>query len=412
MPKLTKRVIDALAAPPEGSETFIWDSQLKGFGVRLMPSGTGSYILKYRNQEGRQRKLALARVGSITPDEARTIALMRLAEITKGDDPSANRKAVQKAITMAEFCDIYLEDAADRIKPSTLAMDRSRITVHVKPLIGSRKVTGITSEDLERLQADIAAGKTAAPRNGRGGFTTGGKGVASRTLGMVGTILEFARRKKIIKDNPAREVERLPEGRQTRFLNEAEISRFGAALRDLEAAGASPVGIAAIRFLLLTGCRRMEALSLPLAWLDQKARCIRFQDSKGIRSKELGSRVELRPVSKPALDVVNALSRPDGSPWVFPSARVDGHHVGLPGLLKQVCAAAELKDVTIHVLRHSFAATAAGMGFSELTIAGLLGHKVAGVTARYAHVPDSALVVAAEAVAKRIGELLCTKSEH
>lgn len=289
MPKLTKRIVDALVPIPGASETFAWDSQLKGFGIRLMPSGTGSYILKYRNREGRQRKLALARVGSITPHEARTLAVQRLAEITRGDDPSADRKAMRKAITMTELCDLYLADAAGRIKASTLAMDRSRITVHVKPLIGSRKVTSLTSDDLDHFQADIAAGKTAAPRKGRGGATTGGKGVASRTVGMVGTILEYARRKKIIKDNPARGVERLPEGRQTRFLNDAEIVRFGVALRALETAGANPVGIAAIRFLLLTGCRRM-ALSLPLAWVDHGAQCLRFNDSKGIRAKEVGSR--------------------------------------------------------------------------------------------------------------------------
>lgn len=103
---------------------------------------------KYRNRERRQRKLALARVVSITPDEAWTLAVQRLAEITKGDDPSADRKAVRKAITMTELCDLYLDDAVDRIEASTLAMDRSGITVHVKPLIGSRKVNGLTSEDL------------------------------------------------------------------------------------------------------------------------------------------------------------------------------------------------------------------------------------------------------------------------
>ena len=412
MPKLTKRVVDTLAPTPGASETFAWDSQLKGFGVRLMPSGTGSYILKYRNHEGRQRKLALARIGSITPEEARAIALQRLAEVNRGDDPSADRKAVRKAITMAELCDLYLEDAADRIKASTLAMDRSRITVHVKPLIGSRKVVGLTSEDLEQLQAEIAAGKTATPRNGRGGATTGGKGVASRTLGMVGTILEFARRKKIIKDNPARGIQRLPEGKQTRFLNEAEISRLGAALSDYESSGTNPVGIAVIRFLLLTGCRRMEALSLPLAWVDHGARCIRFEDSKGISAKDVGRRVELRAIGKPALSLVATLQRLGDSPWAFPSGRGGGHQVGIPVLLAQVCRAAQLTGVTVHVLRHTFAAVAAGMGFSELTIAGLLGHKVAGVTARYAHVPDSSLVAAADEIAEQISKLLSSQPER
>ena len=74
MPKLTKRVIDALAPPPAKGEAFTWDTELKGFGVRLMASGVGSYILKYRNQEGRQRKLAIGRIGALTPDEARALA--------------------------------------------------------------------------------------------------------------------------------------------------------------------------------------------------------------------------------------------------------------------------------------------------------------------------------------------------
>lgn len=94
-----------------------------------------------------------------------------------------------------------------------------------------------------------------------------------------------------------------------------------------------------------------------------------------------------------------------------PATHGDGHLVGLPKVLERICAKAELKGVTLHVLRHSFAATAAEMGFSELTIAGLLGHSVPGVTARYAHVPDSALANAADRVATRIACALDGKAE-
>lgn len=314
MPKITKRVIDAIAPLPGTPDTYVWDTELKGFGVRMMPSGVGSYVLKYRNQEGRQRKLALGRVGSLTPDDARSLARRRLAEVDKGADPSAERKALRAAMTVAELCDLYLQDAEGRVKPSTLAMDRSRVAVHVKPLIGSRIAAAVTSDDIERLQADIAAGKSATPRKGRGGVATGGPGAASRTIGMLGTILEFGRRKKLLKENPARGVEKLSEGRQTRFLSETEIGKLGDALRVMEAENASPTGIAAIRFLLLTGCRRMEALSLPLAWVDRKARCLRLGDSKGIRAREVGNRVELRPVGTAALDLLDALPRFEGTP--------------------------------------------------------------------------------------------------
>ncbi|MBX6746858.1 MAG: integrase arm-type DNA-binding domain-containing protein [Acetobacteraceae bacterium] len=407
MPKLTKRVIDALPAKPL-REVFAWDSELRGFGVRVQPSGVATYLVKYRNAEGRQRKLALGRVSTLTPEEARKLARERLTEVANGADPSAARHQLRNAMTVAELCDLYLQEAKGRVKASTLAMDRSRIERHVKPLIGRRTVPSLTTDDIEQLQADIAAGKTAVvpKERRRGGITTGGKGVASRTVGMLGTILELARRKKLIKENPARGVERLPEGRQTRFLTLAELARLGEAMRKAEAEGANATGLAAVRFLLLSGCRRMEALALPLAWLDAEASCIRFQDAKGIRAREMGSRVELRPLGAAAFAVVRDLARPKGCPWAFPAARGDGHFVGLPNLLDRLCTAAQLEGVTVHVLRHTFAATAAGMGYSELTIAGLLGHRVPGVTARYAHVPDAALVAAAEAVSGRIAAAL------
>ncbi len=408
MPKITKRFIDGLVPLVGETETFAWDTELRGFGVRLMRSGVGSYILKYRNAEGRQRKLALGRIGSLAPDEARALAKLRLAEVAKGSDPSADRKAIRTSITVGELCDLYLDDVQGKMKPSTLAMDRSRIAVHVKPLIGARRVVALTSADIEKLQADIVAGKSAQPRRekGRGGVSTGGKGVAARSIGMLGTILEFAVRKKIIKDNPARGVERLPEGRQTRFLTSAEIGKLGAALRGMESEGASATGLAAIRFLLLTGCRRMEVLSLPLAWVDPPGNCLRLQDAKGIKAREVGARVELRPIGRPALDLLERMTRPAGSAWAFPADRGSSHFVGVPALLGRLCAKAKLVGVTVHVLRHTFAAVAAGLGFSELTIAGLLGHRVAGVTARYAHVADTTLVAAAEAVSKRIAEFL------
>lgn len=400
MPKITKRIVDALQ-PSRDGEVFVWDSELKGFGVRMMPSGVASYILKYRNREGRQRKLAIGRVGTLTTEEARNIARLRIAEVTQGADPSAERQKVRKAITVAELCDLYLADAEGRVKASTLAMDKSRIERHVKPLIGRHTVLSLTPEDVAKLQSDIIAGRTAAERSGRGGVTTGGKGVASRTVGMLGTILEFARKRKIVKENVARGIERPPEGKQRRFLTAAEMKRLGAAMRESEAEGESATAIAAVKFLLLSGCRRMEALALPIALTDQAASCIRFQDTK--------SGAQIRPIGAAAFDVLDQTTHRNG--WAFPAGRGNGHFVGLPKALDRLCRRAKLEGITVHVLRHSFAATAAEMGFSELTIAGLLGHTVPGVTARYAHVPDSALVVAADRVSARIAAALAGETE-
>src|SRR5262249_21778389 len=149
------------------------------------------------------------------------------------------------------------------IKPSTLTMDKSRIETHVKPLIGRLTVRSLTTVDVERMIDDIIAGKTAKKRadNGRGGVARGGRGVAARTLGMLVTILEHARKSlKLIKENPARGVSKPADNKRQRFLSVEEIAILGKALRDAEAKGDDSTPFTAIRFLLMTGLRRMEAL--------------------------------------------------------------------------------------------------------------------------------------------------------
>lgn len=396
MPKLTKTVVDKLKPEPN-REVYAWDSELRGFGVRMMSSGVATYMLKYRNRQGRQRKLAIGRIGTLTPDEARNMARHHLALVSQGGDPSADRQQIRRSITVAELCDLYTAQAARRIKASTMAANKSRIERHVKPLIGSRTVLSLTHSDIAKLQIDIASGKTAKERGeGRGGVTMGGRGVAARTVGMLGTILEFAKKQKVVTENVARGVDRPPDGKQTRFLSLAEITKLGKAIREAEEDGEPAAGLAAITFLLLSGCRRMEALALPEAWCDPAANCIRFGDTK--------SGAQTRPIGDSALAAIAEAPRRNG--WVFPAVRGKGHFVGIPKVLGRLCKRAKLDGITTHVLRHSFAAVAAEMGFSELTIAGLLGHTVPGVTARYAHVPDGALVVAANRVSARIAVAL------
>jgi len=404
MPKITKRVVDNLRPAVDGKDVFVWDAgdgSMKGFGVRVKPSGVASYLVQYRNKEGRTRRLVLGKVGTLTPDEARKHAGDILGTVAKGSDPSAERHAVRGAMTVSELCDLYLAEAKARIKASTYAADVSRIETHVKPLIGQLTVRSLTTADIERMKADIIVGRTAKPRKaqGRGGVAAGGSGVAARTLGMTATSLEYARKPlNLIKENPARGVRKPADRRQRRFLTIEEIALLGRALRESEGQGGNAVASAAIRLLLLTGLRRMECLALQRAWVDGGAGCIRFEDTK--------SGPQLRPIGKKAVQLINAQPVRVPSPWVFPASHGDGHLIGLPKILARICAKAGLKGVTVHVLRHSFAATAAGMGFSELTIAGLLGHSAPGITARYAHVADVALVAAADRVAARIDAAL------
>lgn len=210
MGKLTIQSVKALDLPDKG-QAFLWDTELRGFGVRVIPSGLKTFVLQYRNAEGRGRRLVLGRFGVLTVEQARNKAKIKLGAVANGDDPA--ELGPRDTITVAEVCDWYLAEAETGrilgrrnrpIKPSTLAMDRSRIETHIKPLIGRRQVRALKLADIAGMQAEIAAGKTAKPRGaGRGGATTGGTGVAARTVSTLQSLFAHAKLLNVITTNPA-----------------------------------------------------------------------------------------------------------------------------------------------------------------------------------------------------------------
>lgn len=183
MSRLTKRTVDALAKPTEGQD-FLWDGEIRGFGVRVVPSGLKTFVVQYRNAEGKSRRIKIGRFGIMTVEEARELAKVKLGRVADGIDPAEEPEAGKDDITVEAVCDWYLTEAqAGRIlgrknrpiKASTLAMDRSRINTHIKPLLGKRLVGSLRIVDIEGMQSDIVAGKTAAGerRPGRGGESHG-----------------------------------------------------------------------------------------------------------------------------------------------------------------------------------------------------------------------------------------------
>ncbi len=406
--KITKRTVDA--AKPGKRDQFIWDAEVKGFGFKLTPAGSRVYLLQTR-VDGRVRRYTIGRHGSPwTPDQARTEARRLLGIVASGDDPAAERTPAEQNLTVSVLCDRYL-DAAERgevitrfdvpKKASTLAMDRSRINRHVKPLLGKKRVRDLTSDDIRKFMADVAAGKTATDektkRRGRA-IVRGGRGAASRTVGMLGAILDYAVTQKLRTDNPCRGIRRFKDAKNERFLSASELTRLGQTLTVAESDGENTYAIAAIRALALTGCRRNEILTLRRAWIDYEHSALRLPDSK------TGSKVVA--IGAAALELFASIPSIEGCPFVFPNAKGDGHFVGIQRVWERIREKAGLADVRLHDLRHSFASVAATGGDSLLVIGALLGHRDAKTTGRYAHLTQDPVKRAADRISNRISAAL------
>ena len=406
MTRLTKRTIDALK-PDRLRDTFQWDGELRGFGVRVKPSGTKTFIIQYRNIEGRTRRCVIGQYGVLTVEQARDLAQKKLAAVIDGADPSAERHAVRQGLTVSALCNWYLTEAAAGrligrnrrpIKASSLSGDRSRIELHIKPLIGNRVVSQLKLADIERLQGDISAGRTARPRKtNRGGQIAGGIGVAARAISTLRSLFNHARRLGLIEVSPATGVRIMASQKLKRYLSAGEIRHLGKVMTQMEREGEHPTGLAAIRVMLLTGFRRMEVLAMRKEWVQPDDNLVRFPDTK--------SGPQMRVAGDAAMTVLEEQALRSHSPYIFPADWGEGHFIGVVRVLGRVCARAGLDEVTPHTLRHSFASMAAAQGFSELTISGLLGHAPRGVTQRYVHL-DTALIIAADQVAAEIGRLL------
>jgi integrase len=328
---------------------------------------------------------------------------MRVA-VRDGLDPAAARDGQRNAKTVGQLCDEHLKACGPRLKPSTYIMERSRIENHVRPLLGSKPVASLKSSDLEQFLADVASGKSAqkgkSGKTPRGGKARGGKAAAARTVEMLCAIFEAAVRDGLIPSNPASKVRKPKRNPIKPPFSFSAVTKLGVAMRELEREGEALNGLRTIRFLLLSGFRRMEALTLQWGMVDAAAHCARLVDTK--------TGPQTRPLGQSALDHLAAFCPKGAKPkdFVFPGAGEAGHYIGAPKAWARIFTRAKIEGVSLHGLRHWFASAGAEMNFSELVIAGIIGHKVRSVTGRYATTPDSALVAAADAIATKLAAAL------
>ena len=383
--KLTKRVVEAIA-PPSDRDVIVWDTEIRGFGVRVWPSGKRAYFVKYRTREGRQRKPTIGVHGIITAEQARDDARQWLAQAARGGDPADVKREAREAPTVAEFAERYLaKHARIHKKPSSLANDERLLTKRVLPALGRRKLNEVSREDVAGLHEELRS----TPYE------------ANRLLALLSKMFNLAEEWGLRPEgsNPCRRVRKFREHKRQRFLGPEEIARLGAVLAEEEQHRThAPCVFAAIKLLLFTGCRLSEILTLRWAEVDLEHSCFRLADSK------TGQKVVY--LNSAALDVLSNLRPQPGNPYVLPGAKVGSHLVNLEKPWLRLRDKAGLPDVRLHDLRHSFASAGAANGLSLPMLGALLGHTQPATTNGYAHLFADTLRQANELVGQYLSGAL------
>jgi integrase len=389
--KICRRLVESL----QPGET-IKDAALEGFGVRRQKNARVYFVRKYF--QGRRHYITIGEHGrdGWTEHKARQAAFDILAALRQGHVPADERAKSKAMPTLAEFAGEFLHGHGAALKPGTVATYRNVIDVNIRPhAIGSMRVDQVTRAHVIALHRSLKH----KPRT------------ANHAVAILGSIFSEARAAGLVDENffPTRNVRFFPMARRQRFLTESELARLGEALSFADKDGTESVfALAAIRLLILTGCRRDEILKCRWDWVDFERGLLNLPDSKtGAKS------VYLNPA---AIEILQRLPRVEGNPFVIVGKKDGNALVNLrkawvrirerATIAPTVSANGALQEFRLHDLRHSFASSLASGGASLPMIGKLLGHKNPSTTARYAHLSDDPLRKLSDQIGQRAAAIL------
>lgn len=378
--KLTKRFIESIELPQKG-ELLVWDVELKGFGVRIFPTGRRTYFVQYRNGFNHTRRKKIGIHGAITAELARDEAKKLLGDVAKGEDPSKNFQMAKQKPTFARLANEYLEVYAKTNKRlKSYKEDQRMLDQIILKHFGTKKVEEISSRDIQLLHHELR--KTPY--------------IANRVRSLLSKMFNLAIGWQWTITNPVEGVTKYQEQKRDRWLNDEELQRLWDILEKYYNQSVAN----AIRLLLLTGSRRNEVL---------KATWDQFNLEKGVWTKPAHTtkqnKMEHLPLSSSAICLLKSMKKEASTNYLFPG-KIQGESLqDIKKSWKTIRNKAGLPDVRLHDLRHTHASHLVSSGLSLSIVGKLLGHTQASTTQRYAHLADEPLRQATELFGNKVTKL-------
>jgi integrase len=400
--KLTAAVVKSANSPG-----LLWDDGgVRGFALRVYPSGAKSFLMSYR-VNGRERRHTIGNFPTWTLEAARLEAKALRRRIDQGHDPVGEKRERREAPTVRDLIDRYIAEHL----PTKTGRDPSRKSDELKMLaeIGEhlgldRKVAEIHFGDIQAMHRAI----TTAPAKGKphGRPVRANRMLALASMMFSLSLKPMAGEAKAWRDptqgNPAKGVKRNRETARERFYSTAEIAAITDALAEYGKLGTGPGAISAqaaancVRLILLTGCRTAEARFATWEQFDSEPG---FWIKPSAHTKQ--RRAHKTPLNPAAIELIDRLRRhrKPGATWVFPGQKPGEPLQQLHSVWNWVRDRAGFGlDARLYDLRHTFASVGAGGGLSLPIIGRLLGHTQSRTTQRYAHLADDPLKEATDKI--------------
>lgn len=385
------------------SACYVWDG-VPGFGVRIYPTGVKTYVLKYRNEYGRQRYHKIGNADELSASKAREKAERARDRVREGLDPNEEKAVKRDTYTVKKLGEAYIERYA-KVRKKRWDVDQDRLERHIYPRWGKKAAPEVARVDVDQMHRDIKTGTNRLRRDGS--KAKGGPNEANRALALVSKLYNWAIKEGYVPigtANPAKGIKKFPEKKRARWVQRHEMPWVLDALDEID----QPYIRTFFWLLLYTGARKSEAFSLQWRDVDFAGREITFRETKNGKDHTV-------PMSEPLAEMLRDLVRVEGNPYVFVGRNEGTHLVDVRHALcavqiraAELAAAAkpsidiDISDVTFHDVPRTVGAWLAISGYSELLIGRVLNYQSNSVTAVYARLSDDAVRDAVEAHAGRL----------